>query len=421
MASLIDRITLGELEIAIVDIAPNGGSGYTALTGVLVIANSTGELFRKFGVADTDWAKISDSQTPIDPEQVQDALSSALTNSTTVNFTYNDPANTISATVNALSLTNAEISASAAISLNKLAILTANRALISDASGIISVSTVTNVELNFLSGVTSSVQTQLNNKQPLDSTLTALSVYNTNGIVTQTAADTFTGRTITGSASLQVANGDGVAGNPTLTVLPAGVDHNSLSNLATGDVHSQYTLSVGRSGGQTINGGTAASENLNLSSTSNVTKGLVIIGSNAIDQANNRLGIGTAAPQTTVDILSGTVREQKSMSAITTTNATATTLFTIPIANNSVELLKIKFTALNTTTFNSASYERTVRVKNISNTVTTGTFQADYTNEDGPMSPCNVQVVVSGTNILIQAIGIAATNINWKAILDRMV
>lgn len=57
--------------------------------------------------------------------------------------------------------------------------------------------------------------------QPLDSTLTALAAYNTNGLVTQTAADTFVGRTLTGTAGqISIANGDGVAGNPTVS-LPA--------------------------------------------------------------------------------------------------------------------------------------------------------------------------------------------------------
>jgi len=52
-----------------------------------------------------------------------------------------------------------------------------------------------------------------------DPTITALAAYNTNGVVTQTAADTFAGRTVTGTANLiTVTNGDGVAGNPTLTV-----------------------------------------------------------------------------------------------------------------------------------------------------------------------------------------------------------
>jgi hypothetical protein len=55
--------------------------------------------------------------------------------------------------------------------------------------------------------------------QPLDSTLTSLAAYNTNGILVQTAADAFTGRTLTGpAAGITVSNGNGVAGNPTLAL-----------------------------------------------------------------------------------------------------------------------------------------------------------------------------------------------------------
>jgi hypothetical protein len=67
-------------------------------------------------------------------------------------------------------IVNADISSSASISLSKLAALTANRALISDGSGVVSTSSVTNTELGYVSGVTSSIQTQLNNK--ISNTLT---------------------------------------------------------------------------------------------------------------------------------------------------------------------------------------------------------------------------------------------------------
>lgn len=52
-----------------------------------------------------------------------------------------------------------------------------------------------------------------------DATLTALAAYNTNGILTQTSADTFTGRAITGTSNqIIVNNGSGVSGNPTLSL-----------------------------------------------------------------------------------------------------------------------------------------------------------------------------------------------------------
>lgn len=64
----------------------------------------------------------------------------------------------------ATSIVNADISAAAAIALSKLAVLGTNLALQSNASGVISVSSVTSTELGYLSGVTSAIQTQLNAK-----------------------------------------------------------------------------------------------------------------------------------------------------------------------------------------------------------------------------------------------------------------
>ena len=55
--------------------------------------------------------------------------------------------------------------------------------------------------------------------QPLDATLTALAAYNTNGLLTQTAADTFTGRTLQApAAGFSITNPAGIAGDPTFAL-----------------------------------------------------------------------------------------------------------------------------------------------------------------------------------------------------------
>jgi hypothetical protein len=143
-------------------------------------------------------------------------------------------------------------------------------------------------------------------KQPLDATLTSLAAYNTNGILTQTAADTFVGRTIVAGTGITVTNGNGVSGNPTIectvtgytnedaqdavggiltdtasvdftyndagntisaVVLPAGVDHNSLQNFVANKHIDHTTVSVIAGTGLNGGGDISSSRTLNISST----------------------------------------------------------------------------------------------------------------------------------------------------------
>lgn len=56
------------------------------------------------------------------------------------------------------------------------------------------------------------------------------------------------------------------------------ITHNTISGLTTGDAgHTQFALLAGRAGGQSLIGGTAASEDLVLESTANATKGFIKI------------------------------------------------------------------------------------------------------------------------------------------------
>jgi hypothetical protein len=85
----------------------------------------------------------------------------------------------------------------------------------------------------------------------------------------------------------------------------ADIDHGTVGGL-TDDDHSQYALLIGRSGGTTLRGGTGSADNLALYSTSHATKGKLLLGAAnaAYDEANVRLGIGTASPSTTLHLSS---------------------------------------------------------------------------------------------------------------------
>jgi len=66
------------------------------------------------------------------------------------------------------------------------------------------------------------------------------------------------------------------------------LDHGELSGLLDDD-HTIYALLAGRSGGQTLIGGTGSGDNLELNSTSNATKGSVLI-SETTDSSNTTIG-----------------------------------------------------------------------------------------------------------------------------------
>jgi len=85
--------------------------------------------------------------------------------------------------------------------------------------------------------------------------------------------------------------GSGVAGSITIGTGLTG----SASTLTA-------NLSVGVNNGQSVIGGARASENLTLSSTSNATKGKILFGTSAYDEANNRLGIIQQSPTSRLHI-----------------------------------------------------------------------------------------------------------------------
>lgn len=143
------------------------------------------------------------------------------------------------------------------------------------------------------------------------------------------------------------------AGALSATVLPAGVDHSLLANLTVGDPHTQYRLEsadhshqstglqggtldhglaltgltdddhtqyallAGRSGGQTLIGGTAAGDDLILRATSNATDGDIIFQSDPTTERMRILSTGELLVNATALISTELVSIQKNQNADT--------------------------------------------------------------------------------------------------------
>ncbi|MBU0973860.1 MAG: hypothetical protein KKC20_24695, partial [Proteobacteria bacterium] len=229
--------------------------------------------------------------------------------------------------------------------------LTASKALVSDVNGKVAVSAVSAAELGYLSNLTTNVQTFINLKgavsglAELDANgkvptaqLPALAITETFVVASEVAQLALTAQEgdvaiRTDLSKSYIQNGGSVGDmtdwsellTPTDTVLSvfgrtgavaavandytwAQIDkttssladittrpHSGLTNL-TNDDHTQYALLAGRSGGQVIYGGTGASENLELLSTSHSVKGAVILrGRLSVLNTGNSVFIGEGA------------------------------------------------------------------------------------------------------------------------------
>jgi hypothetical protein len=205
-------------------------------------------------------------------------------------------------------IVNADVNASAAIAVSKLAAVTASRALVSDASGFVSASAVTETELGYVAGVTSAIQTQLNGKQATGNYVTALT-----GDVTATgpgsvAATLATVNANVGSFGSSTAipnftvNGKGLitaagtnavvapAGTLTGATLAAGVTASSLTSVGTIATGAWQGTVVGAQYGGTGFGSYAVGDILYASTTTALSKLAGVATGNALISG----GVGTA-------------------------------------------------------------------------------------------------------------------------------
>ncbi len=76
-------------------------------------------------------------------------------------------------------------------------------------------------EFNYVHGVTSAIQGQLDLLQPITANLTALLGLNSTGIPVRTGTNAWAQRSVAGGSGITVTNGDGVAGNPSVALTNA--------------------------------------------------------------------------------------------------------------------------------------------------------------------------------------------------------
>lgn len=143
----------------------------------------------------------------------------------------------------------------------------------------------------------------LNNLSDVMSASTALS--NLGGA--PLASPTFTGTVTAPTLIIDSFTGILKGTSGTVSTATAGTDYEVPVTFSTGLTRTSNTvtanLATGVSGGQSVIGGTASGNNLTISSTSNATKGKLILGSaSAYDEVNDRLGITTTSPTSKIHV-----------------------------------------------------------------------------------------------------------------------
>jgi hypothetical protein len=132
------------------------------------------------------------------------------------------------------------------------------------------------------------------------------------------------------------------------------------------------------------------------------------------------VGRATVDSLTNKDFTTGTSSFAGKMTTIratqTTTDASTITFATIPIALNTTYFIQTDLVAYCTAgaNINTSSAQRfSTRAQQVGGAITGGNIQNSFSNQFGTL----LGHAASGTNILVQATGIAANTINWAAIV----
>ena len=177
------------------------------------------------------------------------------------------------------------------------------------------------------------------------------------------------------------------------------LDHGALLGLSDDD-HLQYLLLAGRSGGQVANGGTDASDDLELKSTANATKGEVKI----VDGSDFRHG-----------------RRLMQESSASTTDATLTVVDTVPLNDDRCYNIIARVVARRSdATGSRASFQfQTTAYRESAGAATLqGSVKQEYKSSSAANLDANISV--SGNNVQVEVTGIAAQDFEWCVYIDSI-
>lgn len=110
----------------------------------------------------------------------------------------------------------------------------------------------------------------------------------------------------------------------------------------------------------------------------------------------------------------------RSAATISTTDATPTTIFTIPITDETAGVLEITIVGREAATGGVITGTKFVRFAKDGGTLTLGTPTAVLVDEaTGALSTATWAISTSANNVIVQVTGVAATNANWKVSVNK--
>lgn len=273
---------------------------------------------------------------------------------------------------------------------------TASRAVISNASGYLVVSSVTSTELGYVSGVTSSIQTQLGNKANTSTTVSA------GGALTG-GGDLSTNRTITldinALTSTTVASGDelivydiSVPGYRKITASQlgaGGTDHGTLTGLADDD-HSQYALANGQrwTSTQTASRAVVSDASGYLVASSVTASELGILSGATLSTAELNILDGVTASYAELNILDGVTASTEELNILDGVTSTAAELNILDgVTSTAAELNKLDGFTGDVDDLNEiaglADYDQVIRAgRNVVSVTSTGSVTLGTTHQN---------------------------------------